>query len=158
MVELKDLDYSHIAIYKKLFEPNLWPYLQVACWEDEEAYLELCLTRKERGIPTFFYLIYAPKENAYVGAIQIRLPDENPGQLYCWINKQYWGKGYLQEAIKKTATIYFNETGLTEFTARVYCENPRSYKALLKAGFEPVGIGSGLYGNQWILIFKKSNL
>jgi RimJ/RimL family protein N-acetyltransferase len=158
MIELVPLDYEKIAVYQELFEPELWPALQVARWEDEQTYLTQCLDRQKRGIPTFFYLIYAVAEQSYVGAIQIRLPEENPGQLYCWIQKKYRGKGYIQAAIRTAAHFYFDQTGLLEFTARVYCDNLASYKALQKAGFKSIGVGKGPYGNQWILLFHKDNL
>lgn len=158
MIELVPLDYEKIPLYQDLFEPELWPALQVTSWEDEQTYLTWCLDRQKRGIPTFFYLIYAVTEQCYVGAIQIRLPEENPGQLYCWIQKNYRGKGFIQAAIRAAALIYFEQTGLLEFTARVYCDNPASYKALQKAGFKPQGVDKGPYGNQWILLFHKENL
>lgn len=158
MIELVPLEYDTIHIYKDLFEPELWQSLQVTSWEDEYAYLIYCLERKKRGIPTFFYLIYARDEGAYVGAIQIRLPEENPGQLYCWVHKTYRGKGYIQAAIRKAAHIYFEQTKLQEVSARVYYDNQTSYKALQKAGFRSIGVGKGPYGNQWILVLHEKDL
>lgn len=155
-VTLICLDESNVQIYLALFSPVLWPYLHVANLDDEKAYLLDCLARKHRGVPTFFYLIYDNTTDTYVGAVQIRLPHENKGQLYCWINEKYWGRGYLKPAIELAAENYFKETDLSEFSALVYCDNQRSYHALKKVGFIEVGTTTGPYGQQHILLFMRN--
>jgi RimJ/RimL family protein N-acetyltransferase len=158
VVSLIPIVETNIKIYLSLFSPNLWPYLHVANRADEEEYLLQSMARKKRGIPTFFYLIYIVEKDCYVGAIQIRLPHENSGQLYCWIHERYWGQGYLKPAIELAADNYFNQTELNQFSALVYFDNQRSYHALKKAGFIDAGTVEGVYGKQHLLTYLKKLL
>jgi RimJ/RimL family protein N-acetyltransferase len=95
---------------------------------------------KDTANKTMFYCIFENKTNRLIGEIQIRdKTDADRGQMGCWINENYRGQGYIQEAIKLATAVYFRTTDEDHFIAHVRLWNPRSYKALKKAGFVDVG-------------------
>lgn len=54
----------------------------------------------------------------------------------CIFNKNYWGKNYAFEALRKVAKFIFDELKLHYIEAGVYKENIASIKLFKKAGFK----------------------
>lgn len=52
------------------------------------------------------------------------------------LHKRFWGKGYMQEAVKKLAEFGFSEMELDMIDATVETENSRSIALLSRLGFE----------------------
>lgn len=53
---------------------------------------------------------------------------------------EYWGQGYMTEAVRAAIGNGFTRMGLNRIDALVYTGNPRSYKLLQKLGFRQEGI------------------
>ncbi|MCB9493483.1 MAG: GNAT family N-acetyltransferase [Epsilonproteobacteria bacterium] len=102
-------------------------------------YFQHQLNRQKNG-ELIVYAIVDNKDNKIIGSINIReLNDDDPGQMGCWINEQYWGGGRIQEAIDLCSRIYFRLKKEKSYTAHVRLWNKRSYHALKKAGFVETG-------------------
>lgn len=52
----------------------------------------------------------------------------------------YWGKGYVSEALQEVLNYCFNELELSRVGAVTFPDNEASWKLLLKAGFEKEGL------------------
>jgi RimJ/RimL family protein N-acetyltransferase len=151
---LQPLHQTHITEYLSLFSPIVRNYLHVDSCDSEYTYILERLEKQQCG-DTFFYSILLQDTNAMIGALEIRDPKEHKGQLYCWLNEQFWAQGYFQEAIHLAADYYFAITKQLFITVRVDVSNLRSYKALKKCGFADVGKSLGGWGMQYELILRK---
>ena len=74
-----------------------------------------------------------------IGSVGI-IPDpkrENPQvrMLGYWLDENYWGKGYMTEAVQAVLNYGFEELRLSLITATCYPHNKRSQKVLKKNGF-----------------------
>lgn len=151
IVTLKILDKSYFQDYSKMFSETVKKFLHVQHDESEIKYLETRLENK-----SFFYCIFLNSENKLVGAIEIRELTESDGQLYSWVNENYWGSGAYQEALNLISRKYFEVNPECKYyTANVDAENLRSYYALKKYGFIDSGIKNGPYGLQYKLLLVK---
>ena len=157
IVTLKILDKSYFQDYANMFSETVKKFLHVQDSESEVKYLENRLENK-----SFFYCIFLNgqldaqeklTESKLVGAIEIRDLSESDGQLYSWVNENYWGSGAYQEALELISKKYFDvNPGCKYYTANVDTENLRSYYALKKFGFIDSGIKNGPYGMQYKLL------
>ena len=142
---LDQLSHHYITPYLDQFSSYIQKLLHVQNVESERTYLEARCAQN-----SFFYVIVNKFNNQLIGAIEIR----NPGhlsQLYCWINEQFWGNGYFQEAMHLAARAYKNETNHHTISACVDTRNGRSLHALEKAGFKKRGTRTGPHGLQFVL-------
>lgn len=141
---------DQLVPYLTLFSSTVQLLLHVVSLEQEYAYL--CDLGEKNN---WFYSIFCNKSKNLIGAIVIREQNKLRGQLYCWINEQYWGRGHCQEALLLLSREYFLKTGNLFFTAHVDIINKRSYYALKKCGFADFGLINGSHGKQYILIMRK---
>ncbi len=149
LITLWPLSSAHLDSYLKNYSCLVQRLLHVVDSVQERIYLETCLETA-----SFFYIISPKKTMNVIGAIEIRRPTYR-SQLYCWLNEDYWGKGYFQEAMQLLAWHYFKTTGNTTICACVDYTNERSFYALKKAGFQEKRITPGPYGLQYELLLKN---
>lgn len=146
---LETLTKEHIPAYLRSFSEKVQEILKVNTVASERSYLEQRCENEE----AFFYVIKDRSTAEIIGAIEIRNAVFR-SQLYCWINEHWWGRGYFLDAIKIAIALYFLQTGLQTISARVDCDNGRSFRALQKAGFHSNGIVDGPRGKQFELLLK----
>jgi RimJ/RimL family protein N-acetyltransferase len=165
LVTIRSLRTEFIGAYLEHFSPAVRASLHATSLETEREYLAARLDSTKNLVgetvggakkdKMFFYCIFEARQEALIGAIEIRARDESAGQLYCWINEKYWGAGHFQQALKLAAQEYFAQTGELFFTAHVDVANMRSYGALRKAGFAPLGFHAGPNGKQHVLLLRR---
>ena len=51
-------------------------------------------------------------------------------------NRDYWGKGFASEAIKRITSFAFDELCLNKVSASIYADNVGSVQAFIKAGWQ----------------------
>lgn len=56
------------------------------------------------------------------------------------LSREYWGKGYMMEALHRALRVGFENMGLNRIQAFVYVQNTRSVNLLLRLGFTQEGI------------------
>lgn len=56
------------------------------------------------------------------------------------MNRQYWGKGLMSEALRRLIQFAFTDLGLNRVEAAVFPDNPRSIAVLEKAGLKLEGV------------------
>ena len=59
--------------------------------------------------------------------------------LGLWFSEAYWGSGIISEAIKLVTKYAFNNLDIVRIQAGVLSNNPRSMRALEKAGYVKEG-------------------
>lgn len=152
LVVLRPLNPTYFEEYRALFSPLVAQILHAGSVESEMEYVRDRYEKMQQGIG-IFYLIFNQAENKLMGAIAVR--EHERGQLYSWLNEQYWGGGRYQEALKLVTDYYFAQTGMPVITAQVDMTNPRSYAALKKFGFTDTGTSHGPFGKQYELVLHN---
>jgi ribosomal-protein-alanine N-acetyltransferase len=61
------------------------------------------------------------------------------GFLGYWLAEEFWGKGFVTEAVKAITGHAFDNLGLNRVFARVFANNAGSIRVLEKAGYEREG-------------------
>lgn len=64
----------------------------------------------------------------------------NKVEIGCDLLPEYWGKGYMSEALSKALDFAFREMKVNRISAHVHVKNTRSMKLLEKLGFKKEGI------------------
>lgn len=75
-----------------------------------------------------------------IGSIRV-YPDNNRGKLFAKtinyvLSEDYWGNGYMTEAVKRIIEYLFEELNIDLLSAFHYPNNDKSKKVLEKCGFE----------------------
>lgn len=83
------------------------------------------------------------KENfKMIGAIDIRTDDENQKASFGYVlNKKYWNKGYMSEALNCILKICFETLKTKRVESTHYEKNPASGKVMQKCGMKYEGMG-----------------
>lgn len=153
-ITLRPLQIEFIDQYLASFSEEVQSALFVDSPQLERDYLIEGLTKCQQGDAVFF-CIFENLHNHLIGAIEIRPSPQHSGQLYCWLNEVYRGKGMLKEAMELAAKEYFKLTGRIFFNAHVDICNNRSYRALKKCGFADMGMSRGPRGMQYELVLRR---
>lgn len=131
--QLEDLN----DFYEYANDPNVGP---MAGWEPHSS-KEVSLNVLKSFIENDDRWAIVLKESGKViGSVRIH-PDENRGK-YCakYINYElsadYWGKGYMTEAVKHVIKYAFEEMNIDLLTAFFYPHNIRSKRIIEKCGFQ----------------------
>ena len=75
-----------------------------------------------------------------IGCVRV-VPDNNRGTYYAKLinyvlSEDYWGNGYMSEAVTRVINYLFEELNIDLLTAFCYPDNIKSKKVLEKCGFE----------------------
>jgi [ribosomal protein S5]-alanine N-acetyltransferase len=109
--------------------------------EQAEKFIEFFSNnyKEKRGIR---WGIERKEEEGIIGTIGFNSwsPKHNRAEIGYEIHPDYWGKGYMSEAVVKVVSFGFNEMNLTRIGAIVFLENAASNELLLKTGFQQEGI------------------
>ena len=91
---------------------------------DNDEYYQWVIVPKDLGEP--------------IGTISgIRIDNvENKLEIGYCIGYDFWGKGYMPEALKRIIAFFFNDVKADKIIARHAKENPNSGKVMVKAGMK----------------------
>jgi len=153
-ITLRPLRIEYVDQYLKSFSADVQSAVFVDSPQSECEYLTECIQKSGQG-DAVFLCIFENLHDVLIGAIEIRPSPQHSGQLYCWLNEEYRGKGMLKEAMLLAAQAYFKLTGRIFFNAHVDISNHRSYRALKKCGFADMGMSRGPRGAQYELVFRR---
>jgi RimJ/RimL family protein N-acetyltransferase len=153
LVTLRVLHASFIDAYMQAFSPLVQKQLHCTTPLSELSYISSLVSNQL--LPSLFYCMFDSSRDALIGAIHIRNREQTHNQLYSWMHENYWGSGIFQQALLLCANAYFQSTTQAYFHAHVDVENKRSYHALRKCGFAPIGVLPGPFGKQYDMILRK---
>lgn len=152
LVTLRLVQHDFLEAYCAMFSPAVRRALNVKSLYAEGRYV---LDWLATPLQDFFYGIFDNNSGLFVGAIAIRHKEQYAGQLYGWLNEDFWGRDFYQEALALIALMYFKKTQELFFTAHVDIGNQRGYYALKKCGFADMGFVCGPYGLQYKLLLRR---
>ncbi|MCL2350438.1 MAG: GNAT family N-acetyltransferase [Defluviitaleaceae bacterium] len=76
-----------------------------------------------------------------IGSIDIILKKAHDKASFAYASgKNFWGKGYMTEALKALVKICFEQLEVNRAEARCYSENPGSWRVMEKAGMTREGV------------------
>lgn len=106
-------------------------------WEQLEWYAEL-----ERTHTGIWWGITLAETGKFCGAIGYNnlSREHKKAELGFWLLPDYWGRGYVSEALEEVLAYAFTKLQLHRIEAFVETENMSSQKALQKAHFQQEGI------------------
>ena len=92
------------------------------------------------------------KDGVFIGTLNYEHTIEDDDNIYTTevtydLARQYWGKGYMPEAIRSTLDYIFFEENINRIGTKVHVQNYRSASVLIKAGFQLEGISR----DYWLL-------
>lgn len=82
------------------------------------------------------------------------LSTEGVTEIGYGIRREYWGKGYMTEAVKAMTQWAFDRPGVRQIEAETEADNLASQKVLIHAGFKPTGT-NGEEGPRFILVPER---
>ena len=142
VISLKLLTEQHFLDYHNMFSDTVRKNLEFPKHISlgyTMAYLRSEMKKTERG-EQLLYMIFDNKDNTLIGGVEIREDNDlDPGNLGCWVNENYWGKGRFQEALKLINEEYFRlRPDRKEYIVFIRKWNKRSFHAFKKFGYEEV--------------------
>ncbi|UZH54945.1 GNAT family N-acetyltransferase [Salinimicrobium tongyeongense] len=104
--------------------------------ETSEAFIRRNLKSFEKKTG-FFWAITAAVSGNYMGDIILRKIDRTNAraEIGYTLHPDYWGHGYMKEAMREVISFGFNELGLHSIEANINPANETSRALLLKIGF-----------------------
>lgn len=88
----------------------------------------------------FPFAITLKESDDLIGTITIRMDKMNKrGELGYWMGREYWGRGYATEAVKRLLPFGFEDLNLNKMWASAISRNPSSQSVLLKSGLQKEG-------------------
>jgi RimJ/RimL family protein N-acetyltransferase len=157
VIRIRRLSNADEACYLDAFCDEVRMALHVSDLQQEQIYFRERI-EQQKNEKTFFYGIFDLATNELCGALEFRDSQTHRGQLYCWLNPSWRGRGFLQEALYLAMYDYSQQTGHAYITALVDENNKRSYWALKKAGFADIGWVYGSHGKQYELILRNKKI
>jgi len=96
--------------------------------------------RKKRSI--YELAIILKESGKLIGLVSLYNLDKenNRAKIGYWLGRDYRGKGYASETVKKMIEFGFKELNLNKLSAKALLENEKSNRLLEKLGFRMVGI------------------
>ncbi|TXF77410.1 GNAT family N-acetyltransferase [Chryseobacterium sp.] len=130
------------------FSKNLFnipfPYTR----QDAENWFQKCDDGIESG-ESYRFAIREKEIGKLIGVIGLHLTKEHrKAELGYWLGKDFWGKGYLTEALKAVFEFGFNDLQLNKIYATHFIHNPASGRVMQKAGMEFEGLLKQEYFHQ----------
>jgi len=108
---------------------------------EAERYVSRQIAAFEAGNSASF-VIEHKSEKSFCGVIEIRAiePDHSQAELSFWLAVEYWGSGYMSEALQPVLCFGFEELNLNRLYAYHMVRNPASGRVLQKNGFTQEGV------------------
>lgn len=97
--------------------------------------------RPERNLPIGYAIIYRENQKM-IGTIDFHTIDHanDCGEIGYCLNRDYWGKGIMSEALREMISVGFDVLGLNRIEIRHMVENTRSEQVIKNADFRYEGL------------------
>ena len=138
-ISLEDADF----FFQELSNPIVWKYMI-----DEEPFRNIDDAIKwinvynNEVIAHNRWVIIEKESSKRLGTCGFHNWDKrnNRVEIGCDLLPEYWGKGYMYEALSKAIDFAFHEMKANRISAHVHTKNSRSMKLLEKLGFKKEGL------------------
>ncbi len=138
--ELKDKDSYHKnfvdwQVISCLSNTVPWPYPSTGI---EDFLTEYILPNQGKSL-WYWGLFLKTKPDEMIGAIELRR-EPKAGHRGFWLGYQYWGQGYMAEAVLPTTDYAFNELGFEKLEFANASQNTQSRRIKEKTGAKLVRV------------------
>jgi ribosomal-protein-alanine N-acetyltransferase len=101
---------------------------------EEEA---VTLLKKYTSRPDFYiWALLLKEDQQYIGDISLTVDSYHQfASIGCFLSQNFWGKGYMTEAMKELLFYAFASEGLHRIEAQIHQHNSRSIRFFDKFGF-----------------------
>ena len=104
-------------------------------------WIQQVLERRGRSDMDCSFAILRKADTVLMGAIGIHpYPDGFRAELGYWIGVDYWGQGYMTEAVRRVIQYGFEDMSLERINAWHFMQNPASGRVMQKAGMTFEGV------------------
>lgn len=137
--ELSDAAALAAALSNKKIQDNLrdglpYPYTK----KDGEVYISAMLSADENK--TFaFAITIDDKVAGSIGVFRQENIHRQTAELGYYLSEEYWGKGFMTEAVKQICKYVFCNSDILRIYAEPFAYNTASCRVLEKAGFQYEG-------------------
>jgi ribosomal-protein-alanine N-acetyltransferase len=115
--------------------PHPYPEGGAAMW------IQGMLEKRAQGDNECSFAILRKADGVLMGAVGIHpYPNGFRAELGYWIGVDYWGQGYMTEAVRRVIQYGFEELGLERIDAWHFAQNPASGRVMQKAGMTFEGV------------------
>ena len=132
------------SLFKIFSDPDAMKYYNIYPFAEKKEVEQLIAIINEHFIQgvAIRWVIVLINNNEPIGTIGLSSSASNPfgAELGFDLNKNYWNRGIITEAIICVKNFGLNDLGLKRIQARTKPENTGSWKALEKAGFLREGL------------------
>ncbi len=144
---IRDHKTSDLESHHKLMSDDKIMYhiqdIQTNSIEESEKNLQDAINEIENPNRTMYFLRIESKQGEHIGEIGYTVTDFTPmGKLVhlgYFIYPQYWGKGYVTEALKELMEFAFMNNNVFRITTGCFKENIGSEKVMIKCGMVKEG-------------------
>jgi ribosomal-protein-alanine N-acetyltransferase len=134
---LRETDLDDLYEYANdpaVYEHGMWqPYeSRAACADD----LERLLQKQDAG-QLWWWALECKADNKMIGRCELArvVPSVARAEIGYALNQNYWGRGYMSEAMRSVLQYSFETMGLNRIAAEVLTDNEVSIHLLEKMGF-----------------------
>lgn len=127
------------SLFKYAKDPDVGP---IAGWPPHKSVEESLNVIKNVFNRKECYAICEKENNVAIGAIELKLngytdmtEKDDECELGYWLGKEFWGKGYMPEAVKELLRYAFENLGMTTVFCGYYDGNIQSKRVQEKVGF-----------------------
>ncbi|AMM83296.1 GNAT family N-acetyltransferase [Martelella sp. AD-3] len=104
--------------------------------DDAEDWLEANADSSDRA---WSFAITQPADRVLIGLVSIELR-QGGYHLGYWLNRYYWGRGFMSEAASALVARFFAEKGAVTLNSGAMAENAGSLKVQQRLGFQVTGL------------------
>ncbi|HCU07516.1 MAG TPA: GNAT family N-acetyltransferase [Clostridiales bacterium] len=141
--EWSDLHHHHTLIS----DPDIMYYIQDvfthSLAESRENLRQAILAIAEPA-RSKIYLVIQTREGSYVGGIGYTVSEESPAgkrvEIGYFTDPEYWGKGYVREALGALMEYAFTRDGVYRIDGTCIQKNTRSARVMERCGMRPEGV------------------
>jgi len=105
--------------------------------QDTQSYLQKCLSNRESGVD-FPWVILSKETQLLIGMVALRFM--NGAAIGYVLAKQYWGQGYMPEAVQSLVAWALAQDSIYRIWSVCDIENHASARVLEKVGMSREGI------------------
>ena len=137
------LKLPHVRNAKQMFDlvqdPDVPKFMSFDCpakVEHTKAHIaqRRARCRKRESFELAIWLVGTNRLIGSVGVMNISTKDRK-AELGYWLGKEYWGNGYMPEAVMALSAFAFKHLGIHKLIIKVFDENTASQRVAEKCGF-----------------------
>lgn len=122
-------------MYELFHDPEVTRWIHVPVPESVAETLEFSIRRYHLADPLGKYVLIEKASGKMIGSIDIRLTEKNASAETGYaLNHDYWGSGYMTEALKAVIRVGFEQLGLHRIDSYNAPDNAASGRVMQRAG------------------------